>query len=75
MIYDLIYYSIGDWGANVSQVNAAKHVANSMANYYYYLNPDRMSTNIVGMVGDADVNDIFLLLSFSISISIVIYFI
>ena len=49
MKYDLIYYSIGDWGANITHVNAAKFVANSMANYYYYLNPP---PNFVISLGD-----------------------
>ena len=39
MKYQLIFYSIGDWGATNTSVNAAKFVANSMADYYPYLNP------------------------------------
>ena len=39
MKYDLIYYSIGDWGADPAQPNCAKFVANAMATYYHYLNP------------------------------------
>tara|TARA_A100001011_G_scaffold399945_1_gene511255 strand:- start:1764 stop:2771 length:1008 start_codon:yes stop_codon:yes gene_type:complete len=39
MEYKMIFYSIGDWGANVTRVNSAKYVANAMSNYYLYLNP------------------------------------
>lgn len=39
MKYHLIFFSIGDWGANTTQVNSAKLVANAMASYYPYLNP------------------------------------
>ena len=39
MKYKLIYFSIGDWGAKSTTVNAAKMVANSMISYYPYLNP------------------------------------
>lgn len=39
MQYKLIYYSIGDWGANSAHVNSATYVANSMACYYPYMNP------------------------------------
>jgi tartrate-resistant acid phosphatase type 5 len=49
MKYQLIFYSIGDWGATSASVNAAKYVAISMANYYPYLNP---LPNFVISLGD-----------------------
>ena len=39
MKYQLIFFSIGDWGANSTHVNSAKLVANAMASYYPYMNP------------------------------------
>ena len=49
MKYDLIYYSIGDWGAHPTHSNCAKFVANSMATYYHYLDP---APNFVISLGD-----------------------
>lgn len=39
MKYQLVFFSIGDWGANATQVNSAKFVANAMASYYPYIRP------------------------------------
>ena len=39
MEYLLIYYSIGDWGANNSIENAAQSVAVTINNYSIYINP------------------------------------
>lgn len=39
MKYSLVYFSIGDWGAKSTSINAAKLVANSMISYHPYLNP------------------------------------
>ena len=49
MKYNLIYFSIGDWGANATHVNSAKLVANAMASYHPYMNP---IPNFVVSLGD-----------------------
>ena len=49
MKYKLIYFSIGDWGANPSQDNCAKYVSNTMSYYYPYLSP---SPNFTVSLGD-----------------------